>query len=157
VSDVARARHSMLFALPISLLVGLGSVPTGALGATDAPARPRLVDPTRPDRPATPSRAAKGERHEMALTAIVFSEGRRIAVVNGRKVRVGETIAGVRVEDIGARHVRLRDGQRSFTIKLNDFEVKKEAGGEPGAGSPDRRAPVVSAPKNVHDHEAGVR
>lgn len=89
-------------------------VSLGAVGAAAA----ELADPTRPTRtlPATPGspQAAAALR----VSAIFISGERRIAVVNGRSVRVGETIGGATVQRIERDRVSFLRGGRTFSVTL---------------------------------------
>jgi hypothetical protein len=66
----------------------------GAVGAT-APAGPRF-----------------------ALTGVVISPLRRVAIVNGKPYRQGESVDGAEIVAIEAHAVRLRDGGTELVIPL---------------------------------------
>ncbi len=104
-----QAAGSLRAFLLACLLVSLGAV--GAAAA-------ELADPTRPTRtlPATPGspQAAAALR----VSAIFISGERRIAVVNGRSVRVGETIGGATVRRIERDRVSFLRGGRTFSVTL---------------------------------------
>jgi hypothetical protein len=70
----------------------------------------RLVDPTRP--PQAPSPSSDPSHEGVRVEAVLRSAERDLAIVNGKIVRAGDRVAGVRIEAIlpdGVRYVR--DGQ----------------------------------------------
>jgi MSHA biogenesis protein MshK len=85
-----------------------------------APARAgdALPDPTRPElAPAAASQpAAAAERFE--LRAVLVGGARRVAVINGRAVEVGDSVDGAEVLAIDAGRVRIRtpDGERALAL-----------------------------------------
>lgn len=96
-----------------------------ALLATATQAR-ALDDPMRPPRTpaATPARAV--ERAPLFnLTSTLIAEGRRIAVINGRQLQVGDTINGARLEAIMPTRVKLRMAGTSHYLDLIPLTVKK--------------------------------
>ena len=78
-----------------------------------------LQDPTRPTDPAhyfgTGQNASDGA---WALQSILSSPGRRIAVINGERVREGDPIGAARVIRIHESHVLLDTGGRTLTLRL---------------------------------------
>jgi hypothetical protein len=87
----------------------------------ETPGRPRPEPPPEADG-APPSReAAPPERpYVPRVSAILWSEERPLAVVDGRVVAPGETVAGLRVERIGRRVVYLvsDDGKAAVAAPL---------------------------------------
>lgn len=80
-----------MFKIVVSMLLGL--VCATAIHAES------LRDPMRPwDREASVVAAAPGV--PLSLSAILFSDERRVAIVNGRTVSEGDLVAGVRVHRI---------------------------------------------------------
>lgn len=84
-----------------------------------APARAGdpLPDPTRPElAPASAEPAAAAARFE--LRAVLIGEGRRVAVINGRALAVGDSVDGAEVLAIEAGRVRIRtpDGERELAL-----------------------------------------
>lgn len=77
-----------------------------------------LTDPTRPSH----ARPDAGEPAPVAVslnvTAVFVSGDRRIAIVNGQRVRVGETVDGVTVSRIERNRVSFSRGDRVFTVPL---------------------------------------
>ena len=89
-----------------------------------AHAESALRDPMRPYSP--PTRVAE-QKTSFVLNAIFVSSRRKLAIVNGERVRVGQTIDGAVVRDIQADHMTLSHGGRSFTLSLGDrFGSKTE-------------------------------
>jgi len=124
-----------LGAISSCLLIGLFTAATTSapIRASDAvpaardPKNPaRLVDPTRPALHHTKTSARRRSRSDLALTAILISEGRRMARLGGLQVRAGDAIGDARVLAIDRRHVRLRDRRGNFTLKLNALDVKRQ-------------------------------
>lgn len=75
----------------------------------------KLRDPTRPD--------VAGERTVVAsrgfvVNAIIASSERRIAIVNGQRVRAGDSLDGATVISIGKSQLILEKDGKRLTIKL---------------------------------------
>ncbi len=87
-----------------------------------------LVDPTRPDRvAASKQRPAEQKRKSLSLRAIFVSEGRRVAVINGTRVRPGDRIGNAEILAIETTHVRLRAGGRPFVLDLIETPIHRKA------------------------------
>lgn len=101
-------------ALFLALLIsGLGM--TGNVNA--------LQDPTRPTDPAL--YFGSGEtRTGWSLQSILSAPGRRIAVINGARVREGDLIGSARVVHIRESHVLLNTGGRTLTLRLLPGSLK---------------------------------
>ena len=84
-----------------------------ALAAPDALAR----DPMRPPQAAV-SRGAASVSSPVLLSAVIGDGERRIAIVNGRVMRAGETADGVTVERIDASGIVYRRGGVQRELKL---------------------------------------
>ena len=83
----------------------------GAHAAADG-----LADPTR--RPGGSRGPAPQARQFLRVEAVFSSADRRLAIVNGKVVRAGDQVSGVRIEEIlddGVRYVR--DG-KTHTVRL---------------------------------------
>lgn len=78
--------------------------------ATTATAGWDLPDPTRP------SYIAGGDG--LTLQSIIVSPGRRLAVIDGRAVKVGDRVGGAVVTDIWPYEVRLRRGGKEIALHL---------------------------------------
>jgi MSHA biogenesis protein MshK len=106
------------------LLFALLSAPAGAQG---------LVDPTRPpdaplpgnDAGPVPARAAP-----QLQSVLVASSGRRVAVIDGRTVRVGDKVGEASVDGIGETTVTLRRGKTLDTIRLYPKAVERNNAGK---------------------------
>lgn len=90
----------------------------GAYGATWAE---ELSDPTRPPSPAELAawrgHAPTGASSEFRLESILIGAGRRVAIINGRRLTEGETIDAATVVRIRPSRVELElDGR---TLQLN--------------------------------------
>jgi|SRR5688572_6030229 len=92
----------------------------------------RLADPTRP--PQGQRSQPTGARSPVRVEAILHSADRRIAIVNGKVVRAGDHVSGVRIEEILVDGVRyMRDG-RSQVVRLRPaaMTVRQNEGAESG-------------------------
>ena len=82
-----------------------------------------LADPTRPP-DAAPAGSTGGSGAIAARvvpqlqSVLVASSGRRVAVIDGRTVRVGDKVGEASVDGIGETTVTLRRGKRLETIRL---------------------------------------
>lgn len=87
-------------------------------------------DPMRPLGPGRPESGPVEQRFE--LTATLISEGRRVAVLNGRPTRAGEVVDGAVVVAVESSSVELRVGSRSFTVSLGGRPARQpRTEGEP--------------------------
>lgn len=111
-------------ALLFALLAALLSPPAAAQS---------LVDPTRPpdaplpgnDAGVTAARAAP-----QLQSVLVASSGRRVAVIDGRTVRVGDKVGAASVDGIGETTVSLRRGKKIETIRLYPQAVEQNKAGK---------------------------
>lgn len=104
-----RQRSLVLAALLASGLVEAGS----------------LADPMRPF---SVARAPQGKVvSEFSVTAVFHSEERRVAVVNGRIVKVGDRLGDIRIVEILPDGVRYERQGREFTIRVASQAVKVRA------------------------------
>ena len=95
------------------LVVGL-LVATGAPRAADAPVR----DPMQPYRyVATPGSGGVGAPR-FALTAVLISPTRRVAIVNGKPYERGETVGGAEIVRIEPDAVHLREHGNELVVPL---------------------------------------
>ncbi len=85
-----------------------------------------LQDPTRPTDPAA---YFGSNRHTVtatwALQSILSSENRRIAIINGIRVREGDRIGTARVVSIRPSQVVLNTGGRTLTLQLWPKSIRK--------------------------------
>ncbi len=111
---MSRAR---LLWLPLLLALGLGRVEA-------------LDDPLRPPGAIVQQKLAPraGAAPRPVLTSTLIADGRRLAVINGRQVSVGEAIGDAVVIDIQPAQVQLRRRGRTETLRLLPLEIKQPAG-----------------------------
>lgn len=93
-----------------------------AFVAMAAPLRAELADPMRPGGHAP--RSSVSAPH-WVLQSTLVSDSRRLAVVNGDIVRVGDRVAGARVLSIHSGEIWLERRGRRFRLGLTPTEVKK--------------------------------
>jgi len=98
--------------------------------ATAAPAqRGALVDPTRPPAVATESGAKEAAAPAgPRLQSVLISPTRRIAVISGSTVGLGEKFGGATVTAISESGVSLRYADRKETLQLIPGVIKRERG-----------------------------
>ncbi|RZV36069.1 MAG: hypothetical protein EX272_09325 [Chromatiales bacterium] len=82
----------------------------------------RLRDPTRPY---SPQRPAVGTPSSFVVTAVFVSSRRNVAIVNGKRVSVGDRINGAAVVAIHDDHVRLDLNGRKITARLLHGAIRK--------------------------------
>lgn len=75
-------------------------------------------DPTQPMGRAATSRAAPSRPAGPVLQSTLVSPQRRLAVISGKQVRVGDTVNGAVVTEISQYEVRIRQGGRETTLRL---------------------------------------
>lgn len=90
-----------------------------------------LHDPTRPDfaSPAKTAHATAGWQ----LNSTLISAHRRLAMINGKTVGVGDRVDGATVIAIRAGAVRLRRSGRQFTIHLIATTIKTRKAADRGS------------------------
>lgn len=80
-----------------------------------AAASERLLDPTRP---ANAKEVVREAPQGVRLEAILHSEDRLIAIVNGKIVRVGDRVGDARIDEISADSIRYTRAGRSQVTRL---------------------------------------
>ena len=105
-----------------------------ALLLTGTAAGRELVDPTRPPPSLTAAPTAdageeEGESVEWRLTATFTTGKRRRAVINGRHVRIGDTIRDAEVLTIRPGRVTLMGGEEKFTLQVVTDSIRRPATG----------------------------
>lgn len=90
------------------LLVVLMTHATGAAAAS-------LSDPTRPY---TPEQQAEASAPGFVLQSTLVAPGRKVAVIDGRRLRVGDRHHGAVVTAIMPYEVRLQAGARELRLRL---------------------------------------
>lgn len=93
-------------------------------GANVAP----LKDPTRPLRPAPQAAVApQGDRAQPSLDSVLLAPGRRVAVIDGRRMTEGDIHGGLRVVEIHADRVVVSvDGAARLVLELANSRMHKE-------------------------------
>lgn len=121
--------------------VVIGAVLCLAVASAIASARATepLGDPTQPPAAALHAVDApeKSEDQGLELRAIFHAGERRIAVINGRRVRVNDRIAGARVLAIDVDRVRVERGGEIVELELvsRAFKDAREVGQARGGAS----------------------
>jgi MSHA biogenesis protein MshK len=112
------------------LIVALCALAALAAGssASQAALAQALADPMRP--PATPAPspaegAADAEKAAARLQSVLISPARRVAVIDGRVVRLGERVGDARLVAISESQVVLQRANGRETLKLNPVVEKK--------------------------------
>lgn len=78
-----------------------------------------LPDPTRPpQRFIAPVASGSVEPKSWQLGSILIAPQRRVAVINGRPLSVGDRVGGAKVIGIEPDRVRLRQGSKEFVLNL---------------------------------------
>ena len=75
-----------------------------------------LRDPTRPHT-SQPGRTVEGVP-SFSVNAIFVSDDRRLAIINGERVQVGDVVSGARVVSIQKEQVTLSASGKQFTARL---------------------------------------
>jgi hypothetical protein len=89
-------------------------------------------DPMQPFRAAEGAAAAEIAAPRYALTAVLISAARRIAVVNGQLYRQGDIVDGAEVVQIEPNAVHLRAADGSFVIRLASARAPAPSEGDSG-------------------------
>lgn len=93
-------------------------VALAALASTPAPAQV-LVDPTRPPAAvAAPGPASAEAPPATQLQSILISSRRRLAVINGNTVALGDKVGEARVVKISETEVVLQTGEETEVLKM---------------------------------------
>jgi MSHA biogenesis protein MshK len=101
-----------------------------------------VQDPTRPPQALLRPIAAGANAGAPQLQSILIGRGaggRRVAVIDGDTVRVGDRVGGARVVAINAADVQLQRGGKRETLKLTAPEAAPTAAAAPAptAGKPE--------------------
>ena len=100
--------------LAAPLLAGL----VCALSVTSAAAE--IIDPTRPGGAPVVAHTAPAR----GLQSTLISAERKLAVIDGKRVGIGDSIGGASVVEIGQYHVVLKRGMERSTLKLQPYTIK---------------------------------
>jgi MSHA biogenesis protein MshK len=86
---------------------------------------PALNDPTRPtDHALFFGTGQSASSAQWVLQSILLSSDRRIAVINGTRVREGDRLGSAKVVRIADSHVLLKTGGTTLTLRLLPETVK---------------------------------
>ncbi len=107
-------RHTTLMCLALTLCFGTAH-------ALDDPMRPSLI------RSAPSEGATTAPQQRYQLTSTLVSAQRRIAVINGRRLMVGDRIGSARLVAIEADRAILSEAGRTFTLHLIPVTIKRPA------------------------------
>ncbi len=80
-----------------------------------------LSDPMRPPAFAAPAGAATGDQSSgggLVLQSTLLSKGRRIAMIDGKPMKVGDRIGSARIISIDPGAVTLREANKTRVLKL---------------------------------------
>lgn len=118
------AHHGMItVALALMLAPGTGV----GQGAAPAPTQ-ALGDPMRPPALMGAASETAGTPGGMVLQSTIMSRGRRIAMIDGKSMNVGDRIGEARIMAINPDSVTLREGGASRVLKLNEsVEISSRA------------------------------
>jgi MSHA biogenesis protein MshK len=103
--------------------------------------RAQLVpDPTRPPDALNPALASAGSAQHAGpvLQSVLVSNGRKVAIVDGREVRLNDRFGDARVVKITETEVVLRSGRHVQTLKLFP-DVEKRGNRDAGRKKTDKR------------------
>ena len=81
-----------------------------------------MKDPTRP----SSYRYSAVESKGLNLESVLISEQRKVAVINGTAVSVGEEIGGAKVVAIEKNNVRVNQHGKTVTLTLDSVSIRQE-------------------------------
>ncbi len=110
---------------PILLLSSVVFAGAPAASSPSGPSSQALPDPMQPPAQIRPAKRARDRAPSWRLQSVLVSPGRRVAVINGRALAVGERIHGARLVAIHPGHVVLQQGSRRIVVRLAMPKVKK--------------------------------
>lgn len=121
-SDATRKRSTQ-----IRVAQALGLVFTAAaLFAEVTKASDSFSDPTRPAVFAVTTETAKvHDTSQLVLHAILFAEGRRVAIINDQRVHENDVVLSARVVSIERDRVELRRDSVTIELQLVAHDVKQ--------------------------------
>ena len=85
-----------------------------------------LDDPTRPPGKRAQSSAGKQKSSHWRLASTLISPERRSAIINGRRVSVGDRVSGARVMEIHPAWVKLKTSKGVIQLSLSSPKVMKK-------------------------------
>ena len=80
-----------------------------------------LSDPTQPS-----SYKAVSKKKRLRVESILFSETRKVAVINGAVVAEGDSIGSAKIIQIDKGSVRISDGGKTTDLMLERMSVRQE-------------------------------
>ena len=113
-----------MFSLMPRIIQSLGLL----LALVAMPLQAQLDDPTRPpdfSQAVTVDETTGAGGTSWDLVSILVSPQRRIAIINGKTVHVGDTLSGAQVLDINTSGVMLRHQGEVVKLKLVPISVKR--------------------------------
>jgi MSHA biogenesis protein MshK len=117
----------------------LHSLLLAAMLATTGGARSQeLIDPTRPPSARIGALDVPEETTGTQLQGILFSSGRKVAVINGAMVPLGGMVGEAKLVRISETQVVLRKGDETEVLKLFPSVEKRPAKRRSGSGSAGR-------------------
>ena len=120
--------HGFRIGALAGLLLATSAAIAGALEFGD-PMLPAGVDAAAanlpPGAPPTDARPSPADGPRWQLTSTLLSDQRRVAVINGRSLRPGESVDGARLVSVGPRQAVIRAGGRLHTLRLPDAGENK--------------------------------
>ncbi len=84
----------------------------------------RFVDPTRPIDSSSYSK--RSGRQRLEVSAILNSKYRKVVVVEGKSLHVGDSIGDIKVVAIYQHSVKFKDSEGAFTVLLHQDIGKKD-------------------------------
>ena len=92
-----------------------------AIWATAVPPVSALTDPTRPS-----SYRAASKSQSLRLESILFSDNRRVAVINGAVVSEGDTVGRIKILQIDKNSVRVNNSGNIVELVLHRAAIRRE-------------------------------
>lgn len=89
------------------------------------PALAQLADPTRPPTASPETMSSPAAAPAARLQSVLIAPGRKVAVIDGRTVKLGERIGDARVVAISPAQVTLQKGAERQTLQLHPGIEKK--------------------------------
>ncbi len=113
-----------VIAMTLALTLGPGQYLAQAQSQDQTKAQAQdqaLSDPMRPPAFAAPAGAATGDQTSgggLVLQSTLLSKGRRIAMIDGKPMKVGDRIGGARIISIDPGAVTLREANKTRVLQL---------------------------------------
>jgi hypothetical protein len=101
-----------------------------ATAVVRADERVPLRDPMQPYRAIAGAAGVGGAGPRFALTAVLISSSRRVAIVNGKPYERGETVNGAEIVGIEADAVHLRERGTELVVPLGRATAVRNSQGE---------------------------